>query len=73
MEKEFITELEDWLKYFNWHRSQIPNAPIERQVEFLLKANYGAIKLIAGLVDQLLVKEQGRAASKHIILPVWTK
>lgn len=73
MEKEYITKVQEWLRWWNWHRSQIPSKSLETQVEFLLKANYGAVELLAGLVDQLLLEEQGEKARSHLIVPVWTR
>lgn len=73
MESEYLKDVQDWVRWINWHRSQMSNAPLERQVEFLSKANYGAFKLIAGLIDQILIMEEGKKAKSHLLLPVGVK
>jgi hypothetical protein len=70
MEQEYIKDVQEWLKWYNWHRSMLETMPLERKVEFLLKANYGCIKLLAGLVDQALLAQEGRKAAPRLLLPV---
>lgn len=70
MEQEYLKTANDWVVWYNWNRSQMANAPIEKQLEFLQKANYGQMKLIAGLIDQILLKEGG---GSPLILPVAVK
>jgi len=74
MDREYLNDLQEWLKWYNWHRSMIPNMPIDRKVDFLMKANYGSVKLLAGLTDQLIAVEQGKKARESaLVLPMWMR
>jgi hypothetical protein len=70
MNSEYIKEVGEWVTWYNWHRSQMEHASLEKKVEFLAKANYGAIKLIAGLVDEIVAKEQGGSS---LLVPLGVK
>lgn len=70
--KEYIKHCQEWLQWYNWHRSMMKNAPLERKVEFLFKANHGAYVLIAGLADEII----DAPAERKLLLPVevaWNK
>lgn len=73
MDKQFLADLKNWLTWYNYHRPMIPNMPMEKKIDFLMKANYGSVKLIAGLTDELIAAETGGVATKHVILPPWMR
>lgn len=73
MNRDFLNDLQNWLKWYNYHRSMVESMPLERKVEFLTKANYGAVKLIAGLTDELIALERGGNVQRHVILPPWVR
>jgi len=67
MDKEYLTQVQDWLKWYNYHRSMMESMPLEQKVNFLVKANYGCVTLLAGLVDQLLPETPRNSG---LLLPV---
>lgn len=73
MEKEYITQVNDWLRWYNWHASMAETMPLERKAEFLTKAVHGCVILLAGAVDQILISEQGHGAKSNLLLPVRVK
>jgi hypothetical protein len=46
---------QDWITWYNYNRPN-KNSGIEQRLEFLEKANFGALELIAQLVDLALTR-----------------
>jgi len=71
VDRSYVNELMDWVKWYNEWRPRMENAPLEQKVNWLMKANLGCIGLLAGLADQVVLVEQGEKGRKQqILLPV---
>lgn len=64
--REVAARAQDWVTWYNYNRPTA-GAGLEQRVAFLEKANFGALELIAQLVDLALV--QGPVEEVKIALP----
>lgn len=53
--RQVAQRAQDWITWYNYNRPN-KNSGIEQRVEFLEKANFGAMELIAKLVDLALTR-----------------
>ena len=78
---EYVTAIEDWLKWFNEHSHRKSDLGensrgIEQRIEFLEKGMRGAFVIMAGLTQEVERIDVGkdaaeaRRALKQIIVPI---
>lgn len=73
MRKTTVDKVNDWIKWWNWHRTTMDNASLENKVAFLAKAVQGSLDCIVTLTEEMREVEYGRATEKRIILPIGVK
>lgn len=69
MDKQLETRLTDWLKWYNWHHSQLHNSSVENRVAFLDKCVQGLFELVVKTVEEGDRLDHRRDRPNNIILP----
>lgn len=69
LQRKYVQQINDWLKWWNWHSDAITRAPLERRVDFCLKGLNGAYQLLAELSREAERIDGRRASESGIILP----
>lgn len=76
---DYVKQIEDWLKWYNYHAQQkIGSGSVEKRLEFLEKGLRGAFVILAGLTYEVERVDLGQAAADRnrsertgrIVLPV---
>ena len=69
---EYVTAIEDWLKWYNEHHNQLANASLDRKIDFCMKGIRGAFIILAGLTYEVeRVDLRGKAPQRdRLVLPV---
>lgn len=68
---EYVTAIEDWLKWYNEHHNTMRGGSVEKQLDFLHKGIRGAFTILAGLTYEVeRVDLRGAAPPTHrLVLP----
>jgi hypothetical protein len=69
---EYVTAIEDWLKWYNEHHNVVKGGSLERRVEFIEKGIKGAFIILAGLTYEVERVDLGKKAAgeRRLVLPV---
>ena len=69
---EYVTQIEDWLRWYNYQSQNKPMQGVEQRLAFLEKGLRGAFVIIAGLTYEVERVDLGKeAAGKgRFVLPV---
>lgn len=77
LQKVTIEKINDWQKWWNYHSDKVIYYPLERKVEFLLKAANGAFDLVSEVAREVNRINDGRrtlnTSDGGLILPMGTK
>lgn len=71
--RETRTKINDWVQWWNWHHDKVDSYPMDKKVEWMLKALQGAYDVMTELA-----REQDRNGSRErrIMIPTtwnWNK
>lgn len=69
MRKTTVDRVNDYVVWWNYHITNMDNAPLEKKIKFLTKAVQGSLELITLLTEEVRQVEYGRETQK-IILPI---
>ena len=53
LSKDFVSGLDQWLTWYNYHRKSWDNMDLENKVKFQNKAIYGLFDLVAKSADEI--------------------
>lgn len=73
LDRDFVRSINDWIRWYNYHRKSAENAGVVKKLEFLEKAVRGLFYVTAAMADELDRVDSGERTSKHLILPTGVK
>lgn len=75
LEREFVQTLNDWMKWYNYHRRSAENAGVENKLAFQAKAINGLFFVVAAMADEMARIDGGSEKDDrvNILIPVGTR
>lgn len=72
LSRQYVEKCQNWLQWYNYNLRAARTAGVEQQLKFALKANHGAMELIAALTDELqrISNKELQNPAERLILPV---
>lgn len=72
LEREFVQTINDWIKWYNYHKRSADNAGVEKKLEFQAKALNGVFFVLAAMADEMARIDGGSEKDDRVnlILPV---
>lgn len=72
LEREFVQTINDWIKWYGYHKQNAENAGVEKKLEFQAKAINGLFFVVAAMADELARVDGGSEKDDRVnlILPV---
>ena len=69
---EYVTTIEDWLKWYNNAHNQLKGSSLEKRIEFIEKGIRGAFVILPGLTQEVERVDIGkaRAGQRRLVVPV---
>jgi hypothetical protein len=62
---EYVTAIEDWLKWYNEHYKTAEAGGVEQQTKFAMKALRGVFIILAGLTTEVERVDIGKEAAER--------
>lgn len=72
LSREFVTDINEWVQWYNYHRQTWDNMDLEKKVQFQQKAIYGLFKVVAAMADEIarIDGSPRKAGGSPLILPL---
>lgn len=69
MDAQYTKRLQEWVKWYMYHKTSMKNASLEKKVEFLEKSVHGLLELSALTYEEIARVDEGRDKPIQILLP----
>lgn len=69
MDRNYTKEIDEWTRWYSYHRESMKNAPLEKKVAFLERAVLGLMKISCLTYEEIERVDAGRDKPLQLFLP----